>query len=89
MRKSVQRLGWVCERMCIPIAYNFIRLKGSIISGLSYCDGRFTSGDGNYRGQRFEMRKEVGREGEEGGDGRRGRVCGVGVVLVEVACGLL
>jgi len=47
------------------------------------------TGDSNYRGQRFEIREEVVREGGEGGDDRSGRVCGVGVVLVEVACGLL
>ena len=75
--------------MCIPIAYNFIRLKGSIVSELGFGEGRLTADDGNYRGRPFEIREEVVREGEEGGDGLRGRVCGVGVVLVEVACGLL
>ena len=32
--------------------------KGSNISELSYYDGRFTPGDGNYRGRRFEIREE-------------------------------
>ena len=32
----------------IPIAYDFLGPKGSMISQWSYCDGRLTPGDGNY-----------------------------------------
>jgi len=43
----------------IPIEYDFLGPKGSIISELSFCSGKFTPGDGNYRGRHFEMREEV------------------------------
>ena len=75
--------------MCMPIADGFFGRKRRIVPEPDFCDSRLTPGEGNYGGRRFEMQEEVAREWEEGGDGRRGRVCGVGVVLVEVACGVL
>jgi len=76
----------ICTYARIPVAYDFPGSKGSIAP-----EQNFVTGDSNYRGRRFEIREEVVREGGggEGGDDRSGRVWGVGVVLVEVACGLL
>jgi len=59
------------------------------MSELSFCDSWLTPGDSNYRGRRFEIREQVVRGLKEEGDGRSGRVCGVGVALVEMACGVL
>ena len=54
-----------------------------------FWDGRLTMGDCNYRGWRFRAREGVGQEKEKGSNGCGGRVCGVGVVLVEMAGRLL
>ena len=60
----------------IPIEYDFLGPKGSIVSELRFCGSKFTSGDGNYRGRRFECGKRLC------GNERRG-----GITVAEVFLG--